>query len=83
MPSSYRDTRQAAIKGGRGQFHINLGCLIIKKKTHTHTSKDVEAHLDDNAGRLGEVPERQAEQTHERRLGLVRLRASSAEDAAA
>lgn len=47
------------------------------------TWKDAEAHLDDDAGRLGEVPERQAKQTHERRLGLVRLRAASAEDAAA
>lgn len=42
-----------------------------------------EAHLDDNAWRLGEVPERQAEQTHEGRLRLVCLRAASAEDAAA
>lgn len=45
--------------------------------------KAVETHLDDNAGRLGEVPERQAEQTHERRLGLVSLRTASAENAAA
>lgn len=36
------------------------------------------AHLDGDAGRLGEVPEGHAEQTHEGRLCLVRLRAARA-----
>lgn len=41
------------------------------------------SYLDDDTRRLGEVPERQAEQAHERRLGLVGLGAAGAQDAAA
>lgn len=41
-----------------------------------------EAHLDDNTWRLGEIPEWQAKKTHEGCLGLIRLRAASAENAA-
>lgn len=40
------------------------------------------AHLDNNTWRLREVPQRKAKEAHEGRLGLVRLRAASAEDAA-
>lgn len=40
------------------------------------------SYLDDDAGRLGEVPERHAEQADERRLGLVGLGAAGAQDAA-
>lgn len=39
-------------------------------------------HLDHDAGRLGEVPQWDAKQADERRLGLMRLRAASAQDAA-
>lgn len=41
------------------------------------------AHLNDDPGRLGEVPEGQAEEAHQGRLGLVCLRAACAEDTAA
>lgn len=42
----------------------------------------IKAHLDNNTWRLWEVPQRKAKKTHEGRLGLVCLRAASAEDAA-
>ena len=46
-----------------------------------HVAARTPAHLDGHAGRLGEVPERHAEQAEECGLGLVRLGAAGTQDA--
>ena len=51
-------------------------------REHSWETRACSAYLYDHAGRLAEVPQRKAKQTHQGRLGLKRLRATSAEDAA-
>lgn len=61
---------------------LDLTCFHYQQNRNVSWIFHGETHLDDNAWRLGEVPERQAKQTHEGRLGLIGLRAAGTEDAA-
>lgn len=73
MPNSYLDTHQAGEEG------------VYEYETQLHYEGGFyngEAHLDNNTWRLWKVPQWKAKKTHEGRLGLVCLRAASAEDAA-